>query len=233
MSISSTIIEFYDQILADEYHRYKSWEHCYCYFHECKKKDLEYGALQMAFYLASWGMYRGSSYLLWKDYKIHCDLIDLIYRERNRVQDYSEENDDRNAEYIMSLIKKIREYYKERITHVNGKEKEVRASDTLATKIILGFNGLVPAFDRFFMDGLNLTSGFNGNTVNASLLKQIFAFYRKNKKEFDEAAKHIEKHSVTEYTPMKLVDMYFWQVGFQESQRKKKEKEKQKSNTKV
>lgn len=225
MSISSTIISFYNQIIADEYHRYKSWEHCYRYFHECKKKDSEHGALQLAFYLASWGMYRGSSYLLWKDYKIHCELIENIYRERSKIHDYSEENDDSNAEYILSLVDIIREYYKERITSVNGEPRTVRASNTLATKIILGFNGLVPAFDRFFMDGLKLTAGFDRHTANSTTLKQIFAFYRKNGAEFDKAAKHIESHGGIAYPPMKMVDMYFWQIGFQKSERAKKKKE--------
>ena len=64
---------FYKKIEDDKYHRYKSWEHCYRYFKKNKNKELnyDYAALQLAFYLASWGMYRGSSILLWKDYKIH------------------------------------------------------------------------------------------------------------------------------------------------------------------
>ena len=32
-------------------------------------------SLQLAFYLASWGMYRGSLFLLQKDYKVHIPVV--------------------------------------------------------------------------------------------------------------------------------------------------------------
>ena len=45
--------------------------------------DYDYLSLQLAFYLASWGMYRGSSFLLQKDYKVHeavvKELLDSKY----------------------------------------------------------------------------------------------------------------------------------------------------------
>jgi hypothetical protein len=37
----------------------------------------------MAFYLASWGMYRGSSFLLWKDYLIHQEVVDNIIAKKH------------------------------------------------------------------------------------------------------------------------------------------------------
>lgn len=37
--------------------------------------DYDYLSLQLAYYLASWGMLRGSSFLLWKDYKIHIPMV--------------------------------------------------------------------------------------------------------------------------------------------------------------
>ena len=66
--------EFYNDLKADENGRYRSWEHCYSHFikaRESKEVDYDYLSLQLAFYLASWGMYRGSSFLLQKDYKEH------------------------------------------------------------------------------------------------------------------------------------------------------------------
>src|ERR1700724_165165 len=48
--------------------RDRSWEHCYRYFRSADastiRKDHDQAALQLGFYLASWGMYRGSSFLL-------------------------------------------------------------------------------------------------------------------------------------------------------------------------
>lgn len=42
--------------------------------------NLDYLSLQLAFYLASWGMYRGSSFLLQKYYRVH------IHVERDFMQ---------------------------------------------------------------------------------------------------------------------------------------------------
>ena len=70
--------EFYNDLKADENGRYRSWEHCYSHFikaRESKEVDYDYLSLQLAFYLASWGMYRGSSFLLQKDYKVHIPVV--------------------------------------------------------------------------------------------------------------------------------------------------------------
>ena len=58
---------FYDELKHDPNARYRSWEHCYSNFYHARGKeviDVDYLSLQLAFYLASWGMYRGSSFLI-------------------------------------------------------------------------------------------------------------------------------------------------------------------------
>lgn len=65
--------------------RFYSWRYCYDRFNsnmdDCSEEDrTDYLALNLAFYLASWGMYRGSSFLLQYDYTIH----------KKAVRDYSE-----------------------------------------------------------------------------------------------------------------------------------------------
>lgn len=60
--LSRTIAAFYDRLRADAHHRYRSWEHCFRYFRSKPREELVMekttAALQMGFYLASWGMYR-------------------------------------------------------------------------------------------------------------------------------------------------------------------------------
>jgi hypothetical protein len=221
MQIYNEIAAFYDQLKNDEYHRYRSWEHCYSYFHTHKFIENDYASLQLAFYLASWGMYRGSSYLLWKDYKIHGALIEQLKEKRliTASLDLKEENDSRNISLILETIKGIREYYSSKIKVVNGKEKEVKPSITLASKILLGINACVPAFDRFFITGLNLYNF--GGSMNKETLKNIFNFYRDNKNEFDESGEYIKTCSGIEYPPMKLVDMYFWEIGMEKEEKEK------------
>lgn len=36
--------------------------------------------MQLTFYLASWGMYRGSSFLLQKDYKVHVPVVEELLK---------------------------------------------------------------------------------------------------------------------------------------------------------
>ena len=70
------IYKFYSMIKTDKNHRYKSWEHCYQQF--INDHDVDRLSLNLAFYLASWGMYRGSSGLLQKDYKIHHGAVEIL-----------------------------------------------------------------------------------------------------------------------------------------------------------
>lgn len=74
-SISDLILDFVSMSLKDKNQRYKSWEHCYSFFRKhaflSGEEAIDLAALHLGFYLASWGMYRGSGFLLQKDYKIH------------------------------------------------------------------------------------------------------------------------------------------------------------------
>ena len=76
-------------------HRYRSWEICRKAFEpykeiglppDSKSKDdvVDYLALQLAFYLASWGMYRGSSFLLYLDYTVHKPVIEILLNDTYR-----------------------------------------------------------------------------------------------------------------------------------------------------
>ena len=76
-SIERSIVRFHRRLEDDEHHRYRSWGHCFRWFRERNRirseQGIKHSALQLGFYLASWGMYRGSGsgFLLWKNYRIH------------------------------------------------------------------------------------------------------------------------------------------------------------------
>ena len=80
-------LKFYNKLREDENGRYKSWEYCYKVFHDAHISSniddnyIDYLSLHLSFYLASWGMYRGSSFLLQKDYKVHKPVITEILKE--------------------------------------------------------------------------------------------------------------------------------------------------------
>jgi hypothetical protein len=83
--IINSAIGFYNDLREDENGRYRSWEHCYSHFYKArgnKTADIDDLSLQLAFYLASWGMYRGSSFLLQKDYKVHIPVVKESLKEK-------------------------------------------------------------------------------------------------------------------------------------------------------
>ena len=74
---------FYDDARANENGRSRSWEHCYRVFRDARTDpcpDYDYLSLHLAFYLASWGMYRGSSFILHKDYKVHTPIVEEVLK---------------------------------------------------------------------------------------------------------------------------------------------------------
>lgn len=133
------IVGKYIKQLHEPNHRFKSWEHCFMAFSDFNN-DVDYLTLQLAFYLASWGMYRGSSELLQKDYLIHEPIVEII-RSNSALRKENIASDD--IKPINEIVKKIKDVY------------EVKnVSCTLVSKILLGTLGCMPALDRFFlMDG--------------------------------------------------------------------------------
>lgn len=80
--MKDVLLEYYTNIKDDKNHRLKSWEHCYSQFKVMFEKDslcdtdIDYLSLHLAFYLASWGMYRGSSFILERDYKVFYGVVE-------------------------------------------------------------------------------------------------------------------------------------------------------------
>ena len=161
-SISETILRFHDALSADPLHRFRSWGHCYRYFRRRRtlrgKGDLDGGALHLGFFLASWGMYRGSAFLLWKDYRIHRLAVREVLRPRydallalrpGRARQASEA-----ARLILGLVEAVRNSYCDQVERVNGRRCAVEVTDTLASKILLSTLGCVPAYDAYVVRGL-------------------------------------------------------------------------------
>ena len=214
--ISQKILLFHDQLQTDTHHRYKSWEHCYSYF-SGTAIDEDHACLHLAFYLASWGMYRGSSFLLWKDYLIHREVVrKILTMTQLRNIDLSQ-SDEQAISDIIEFVAWIKTWYQENITHVNGEVSIVNVTDTLATKILLGTLGCIPAYDRYFIDGLR-TGGIGYSSLSKRNFSAVVRFYQNNIPSFKAAQASIQKSSGILYPAMKLVDMYFWQIGYENDQ---------------
>lgn len=195
--------------------RYASFDYCFNYFRSFRKnhdlKDLaspehvELSCLHLGFYLASWGMLRGSSFLLEKSVRHYRSLIQNISALDQRnweidVEDYG------NAADISLLLRCTK-----MISDSLGRE---RLSDTLTTKIMLGVFGNVPAFDGQFK------RGFHVGGLNTTALERIFRFYLAHKTAIDAHADQLHtfdfltgRDTEFTYTHAKVIDMIFFIEG--------------------
>jgi hypothetical protein len=218
MKIQETIRAYHDS-MNDEHHRYRSWEHCYGYFHSITPSaiaaDRDRAALQLGFYLASWGMYRGSSFLLKHAYTAHLGVIDQIVTPRFSVlwehEIGANENDTNAIKIIGEAIQVIREAYRPFAPESESRQ----ASDTLVTKVILGTFGAFPACDRYFIEGFKTIEGHRYSYLNDKCIERVLRFCKNNLSELRNEQTRIARISGIHYPLMKLLDMYFWQIGFE------------------
>lgn len=239
--IKQIINRFYG--LIKDYHegapdtRYKSWEWCHKAFIDTKKKysnltkekrdeKIDYLALHLAFYLASWGMYRGSSYLLQRDYKAHKNAVRIILESQsNMLWDYEPTKD--NIEKANGLLFgkdgvywNVKESYK---GYSETNSEDDVPSETLVTKILMGTFGCTPAFDRFFKAGIShykeiaKSSDLMGFKLTQSIETKTQG---KATQSFMALASFAKRHDtalriIKDYPPMKCVDMFFWEIGYE------------------
>ena len=72
----------------------------------------------------------------------------------------------------------------------------------------------MPAYDRYFIDGLRV-KGLSYSGLKPGNFNSVVKFYNDNISSFNYANNRILESSGVNYPPMKLVDMYFWEIGFE------------------
>lgn len=186
MNIAEKIGTYYGELARDKHHRYRSWEHCYNYFRQtvpaevAKQRDT--AALQVAFYLASWGMYRGSSFLLQRDYTVHLSAVDCLVAPQFlplwQKEFGAEPGDTRLIPTIVKVIKAVREAYAPfRQAADSLVTKDI--TDTLVTKVMLGTLGCLPACDSYFIQGFK-NQGFRHSYLNERFVQRLLEFCQEN-----------------------------------------------------
>jgi hypothetical protein len=159
-------------------------------------------------------MYRGSSFLLQQTYTIHSGVVEQLTASRFpvlREREFGAGDDDEKVVPItLEAVAAIHEAYWPFVRLAESGQP----TDTLVTKIILGTLGSPPACDRFFIDGFK-SAGLSYSSLNAKFVERVLRFCKDNLREFREEQQRIEQIGGMRYPLMKLVDMYFWQIGFE------------------
>ena len=190
--------------------RYTSFDYCFNYFQEFREKNdlrtmatpqnIQVSCLHLGFYLASWGMLRGSSKLLQRSARHLVGIVETIAATDRGMWDidadsYSEPN-------IQLLFGQARDLQR----------ANAGMSDILVTKIMLGVFGNVPAFDT------NFKKGFGVRKFGLKSLRKVGAFYLENRDA-------VEKYRLPtldfvtggptqrRYTRAKVIDMAFFVKG--------------------
>lgn len=203
--------------------RYASFDYCYNYFQSFKENDaipelsnsknIEMSCLQLSFFLASWGMYRGSTHTIRRSSKFYEDLIKNLSKINQdiweiEIEDY---NNDKKLEEIFNCKKLIQESF--------GNWSD--ASDKLISKIMLGIFGVIPAFDTNFTDGCHANS-ITCNGISQRSLKALYRFYSEpdNLQKINQWSYRIHtldfltgEETRRNYPKAKILDMIFFTEG--------------------
>ena len=209
-----TLSSFLSQIEKDKSHRFTSWEHCYQAFQT--ETDKELLTLHLAFYLASWGMYRGSSGLLQKNHTIHRETVNIILKYKYLQCSQNKEIGLNDLEDIINLINELKKHYLS-ITYIkDNEEKNINPTDTLISKVILGSLGCLPAMDRYFINGVK-DKNETFFTLSKPSLSKLFLYINQKqvKTEIESLQQEILESRKMYYPTMKIIDMYFWQLGYE------------------
>ena len=102
--------------------------------------------------------------------------------------------------------------------------KPISPTDTLLSKILLGTLGCIPAYDRYFIVGLK-EMNMKHTLFNDASINELFDFIDRNKIKLENAQKLILSKEKKYYPIMKILDMYFWQIGYDKEIKDKKDKQ--------
>jgi hypothetical protein len=131
--------------MSGPHHRYRSWEHCYRYFHgatpEAIAADRDHAALPLGFYLASWGMYRArvffssmpTRFITAPSTCLFCRKFSVLWQNEIGAHD----DDAKLVPLILRAIDAVRDAYR-------PFAPPTQASDILVTKVLLGTFGCLP-----------------------------------------------------------------------------------------
>lgn len=203
--------------------RYTSFDYCYNYFRTTidPKKDIEKSCLTLGFYLASWGMFRGSSFLSKKSARYFEETVEYISAVERSVWEIDVDTyTDQSIQKIISVYGEIKK----------SLVKNGSADLTLITKVLLGVFGFIPAFDSYFTDTFRSISGgqCGFRRVNPKSLDSIRKFYQEHKDTIDNLSNQTfttdfrsgQKTKIN-YPKAKIIDMYGFTEGIKHARIKR------------
>jgi len=194
-----------------------SFDHCYSYFRGAfenneqselaSKTHIQRSCLHLGFYLASWGMYRGSGELYRFSSAALSDVVSIVSGAPPAIWNLDVEGYSADSiSELLAYAEKLRRAFPS-----SSVKPRFRASDTLVTKTLLGVFGNTPAFDSYFKKGMGFTR-FDEKSLNCvrryqERYRDIVEGARVSVRGFDGAPNKFR------YTQAKVIDMIFFARG--------------------
>ncbi len=195
------------------YHRDRSWNYCYEYFSPDNTDfNEDAAALNLGFYLASWGMYRGAGFLPQFDYKVHTGIVGILRNDRYiNLRGFDILNENANIEGFVDTVMALKTTIANHYNNICGNYP----TDTLITKIMLGALGCTPALDTYFINGLRIQGVRPMLILNVPQLNNLINYIRlpENHIYILRGQEFAQNEFGQNYPVMKIVDMYFFQKG--------------------
>ncbi|MDO4223351.1 MAG: hypothetical protein Q4D05_04895 [Acinetobacter sp.] len=214
---------FHNEAADDAWHRYRSWETCYSQFkaaRQAEHKDYKQLSIALGFYLASWGMYRGSAFLLDCNEQVHEAVVKIVLEPKyDALLDLDCETflQSKHIQMLLQeLSERLRQHYDEirRSVEQRNQKKPAKAdvSSVLITKVLLGVLACVPAYDRFFKNAI-VGTGISTAVYNTASLKKLAKFYMNHREQLEMARLQLQYAQGQAYPQMKFLDMGFFKMG--------------------
>lgn len=155
-TISDTVGAFLraDSTSAPSRRRERSWDFCFNYFQDNQRptQNMELSCLQLGYYLASWGMLRGSAFLFKETNALHYRSVIEVIEEHNAamsgldVDRYNEASALEDLDAAWHALK-------------GALLPDGGSSTTLVSKVMMGVWGCVPSYDTYFMRTMTELAG--------------------------------------------------------------------------
>ncbi len=206
---------YYKRATNDKYPRLRAWEFLWDHIQSIRtwegianQKNIEKSALHLGFYLANWGMFRGSSELLNVNIKFFEDLIGVLFAKIDRefwdltLTDFTKNNLHAQEAFDNAIV-----------TIRNFESNRISWTDTLVTKVLLGVWGQCPARDTNFKNGFRkfVKQKNYGKQPRTSGRYLVYLNHVWQQEEW--VMPKFETVAGNEYPPGKIIDMVFFEYG--------------------
>lgn len=241
MDFNANYKKFMEEWKKGENHRFRSYDYCKNLFDKYYQKVLDgatltsgekdYFALNLFCYLASWGMLRGSGWLLGRSYKFFIPLCEVLFdRKYKNLRTMDPLQGNYNTIEVVALHDTLDEKINNILQEDNLEDK--KASRLMLCKIMMGTYGCVIAYDDYDLKGLDVLGVHtnNASSLSVELLQDTAEIIIDHKEEFEKIMKDMETYIDPEtqkpvnYTVFKVLDMILWEYGKKQDDEKKAKK---------